>query len=461
MRQVQLFWDFRQKLLYGISLPILASLKAVSGRIKSKFDIPLIYIYEVPTRFNYDMLTDGTHIGYQDIILAKDISQASLLNATFGPRITKEVDIYSPIPGSRYLTSQYSLEPLIHYKLLRDPRRTVIKEQASVAVLPFYPFLSGWKNHPYVFDTFHLADHYMEFFDAIQWQNSPLPHIIFYGDVMWNSRPHFPQNDKVKIPKNTYFATLEEHTGGYHSMNSSETSSELASGTAIDGQKLKHSHVITIPFPTSVHFDRKKPKMNVMDFDEKRPYLLCYAGRDRWPVGNLTIAVEAKEIQDTDFKVHKFEQKGWKTLNDEASTLLILEFYKKCTFTLHPYADMGTRRGFYDSMTVGSIPVVYTENVDRYSNIYRGKEASADVLKFAAVLGPYPEDWKHLEITSGSVQLAKAIVKDLNDITPQRLHEMRRYVFENLRSFQFSRYYDPADGLSLAIKTILDISLGE
>ena len=446
MSRFRKFFNYQEFEIYGVSLPIFASLKAVAGRVKRVRKEPLIYVYDIPPRFNYDLLSNG--------ILMNDQSadwRESLFDGAYGPPIQRQVDGFSKHAHVRRLTSQYALEPIAHLQVMNHPRRTVIKEQADLAVLPLYTFLSGhYSNH---FDHQSIAKKYMELLKWVRWDLSPIPHVIFYGDVLWNTPPHFPQNALVKIPKNTYFIALEEDTKAYSFMKKNAISKDLVSGLGGRGKVLNDSHVIAVPYPTSFHHSNRYGKINLVPNPNDREFLICYAGGDRWPVSGLEKAREQGLFAISEFQYLKVDFQGWTTTHNESDITQILDLYSKCWFTLQPHAGMGTRRGFYDSLSTGSIPVLFKNNANRYNHLFKGLYSSTNISLLAVTL-ELEQEGDPIENEKQDIAFAQEIIKQLKAISIEERRKKQHFIYENMASFQYSLYYDPEDALNLALNVV-------
>jgi len=72
-------------------------------------------------------------------------------------------------------------------------------------------------------------------------------------------------------------------------------------------------------------------------------------------------------------------RKGWKTGN---ISVLALSTYLESRFSIHPPGDSLTRRGFYESVLMGCIPVVPSEAYDRHYSHVVGRNSPEHIIHF-------------------------------------------------------------------------------
>lgn len=365
----------------------------------------------------------------------------------FGPLIPygKELNItdaFVPFAAERHLTSQYSMEMIFISRVQHHPRRTVFRDRASVAVLPVFLFCAQWYPHPKSAIQRDLVALYNRLLDTSKFgEVVHVPHILLYGDVLWNAPSYFPQCCGAKpLPQNTYLITLEEHALGYPSMTP--------------------SRVISVPFPSSLHRkldvsingdEAQAPQVTAEQGGEltrRRKYLVCYYGRHRSPADELAAAVASRTILETDVKMVFLEHMvGWRTLNNVKTTAAVLEFFVDCDFVLSPYGDMGTRRSFFDAVAVGAVPVVFESNFQRYNAMFRGK-AGMDIAQMSVTYKP---------VTAATASIVADPVHFVNffrSIPTPDITRMRTYMQQHLRKLQYSLAHDDHDAVAMALQAV-------
>lgn len=412
-----ILWD-TPIIYHNLSGPVFASLIAINNFAKLTKKKTAYYVYELPEEANIDMLLrQGTQISKMDKIHLNMSAQYPLHNAAFGDMINIGLPSYGNLLANRHLTSQYSLEMILHVRMLHHPRRTPDIKQATVAIIPAYLFLSHWQEKSFVWNSNSVKKLCEKLLSNLtNWSSSKIPHIIAYSDVVFN-KPTYPFYN-LQLPKNTYLFTLEEPKNSLSLQN--------------------QSRFLTVPYPTTVHtFNSLKAHANTPPkFEEHRRYILSYIGRARWPIEFLS--------QDQlDVKIVKLDSQGWRSINNETFIMETLQVYRQSTFTLQPHGDMGTRRAFYDSLTVGAIPVVFENNKNSYMSLFKGTSQ----IEKAMVIIPASS-----ELATSNA--GKFIVKYLRGLGLKEIVRRRQFIWNHLRRFQYSLVHDEEDALEWALKTV-------
>jgi hypothetical protein len=61
----------------------------------------------------------------------------------------------------------------------------------------------------------------------------------------------------------------------------------------------------------------------------------------------------------------------WISINNETTYNEIDELYLNSHFSLHPHGDKKSRKGFYHSLLLGCIPVVFDDNYEIYEKVFK------------------------------------------------------------------------------------------
>ena len=334
-----------------------------------------------------------------------------------------------------HLTSQYSLELLVHSKMMTHPRRTASLDQASVVVVPVYLFCAQWAKVPRVCSQTDGAEMLDMAYEKVLNLNVPkdVPVIWIFGDVLWGQKGYFLQRSQVQFSANWYILALEgDQNIGY-------------------SNKLSLDHVIQMPYPTILHAKLPMGLGNehgrisadedgAVGLYKARRHLICYYGRSRWPV-----TLDRKNIHEQDLMIMQVDLVGWKTIRSAAAYQQIFSLYSDCDFVLCPYGDMGTRRSFYDAMISGAIPLVFEDNAPQYGNIFGGMHLDFDIHDMFVTLPKL-----------GDTDFWKEAVKFLREsILPKKMSEIRNSIKTHLRKMQYSLTHDPGDALETAISVVL------
>lgn len=387
-QRLQLIRNVFNKLNYyahdhDISNPVYQSIHSVIGsysRIKTK--LPYIYCYETQREHHEDILP--IYISPQECF-----TEDSLVNNGFGAKIMNGI----------YQTSQYSLEIIWHQKIMNYPFLTSSIQKADIAFIPFYTFLSSWKMKRYVYSYRQTVSTLNRLLP--EWNKRNIPHILVFSDVMWNDSRVY--NHHVNMPDNLTTITLE-------SIPTNRFNNKL----------------LTVPYPTEFHCEINGINMSYFHKTD-RQVLVSYIGRSRFPVPQLS--------KYTEFKSHILIEpdKFWKSTNNIEFTTRLIYIYGNSVFSLHPHGDRGTRRGFYQSLFFGCIPVVFESNFNEYNSLYNGL---IDISRIAVV------------IPLKNIQQTIQILQKIN------VHQYRTNIAIYIRKLQYSNYNDPEDAFSTVIKSL-------
>jgi hypothetical protein len=373
----------------GISAPVYNSVLAVMNikkRLPNK--MPFIYLYDIDTKYNKKLLP--VYISPTEI-LTEDY--------TFGKK-----------NDNLYQTSQYALETIFFEKIKNYPYLTKCLDKANIAYIPNYTFLSTWSKKQYFYscpDSVNQLNSLLTDPIMKSWHTSKIPHILVYGDVMWNDNRVC--NNHIKLPDNTYTLTLESLPANKH-----------------------NNKLITVPYPTEFHFSTSQ----LLTYFENtnRNTLLTYVGRLRSPV-DLLQKIVCKE-NELKIKILDNAKNFWISTNNWDNTKLIFDLYTNSVFSLQPYGDMGTRRGFYHSLLLGSIPVIFSKNLPSYQSLFNG---IIDIRNIAVIL----EDIN-----------TKDIINILNKISNEEREKYKKNIKDNLAKLQYSLNNDDDDAFYNAIKCV-------
>ena len=224
-------------------------------------------------------------------------------------------------------SSQYMTEPILHDQFSNNERAVAVLENATLAFIPLYTFLISWKPRA----KYYNVDHCVKQIKAVQsqiptWETSNIPHVLAFGDVLWDDRRVFWPH--VQLPSNTVIVALEK------------------------ASKCPY-RTIAVPFPCG-------PVPPIPE--SPRPTFVCYIGRKRGITEqfNRTPGCAATHL----------DIPGWKSSNQDDA--LIWQTYHNSTFSWQPHGDRQTRRGFYQSVLAGCIPIVTEENVGGYADVLEG-----------------------------------------------------------------------------------------
>ena len=273
-----------------------------------------IYIHNLPSKYNVDLLP--TYINNKDII----VNPLNLNN-------------YSE---NKCLRSQYSLEIYFHNLLLNSTYLTNDISIDKIVFIPIYLFLSAWKDK-YIYNVNNTIDIINEIMPIVNNYLLQDKIILFcYSDVMWEDERCFINYFNFN-KKNIIFITYEK---------------------VIDKYLNKQ---ISVPYITHI---KESNDNYTIEFKEKQN-LLCYAGRYRNELEYM------KNIIILDTSKYQEINTQWISYNDETLYNDIDELYSNSYFSLQPHGDKQTRKGFYHSLLLGCIPVIFENNYEIYESIFK------------------------------------------------------------------------------------------
>lgn len=256
--------------------------------------------------------------------------------ASYYRPINVQVSEQEIISESSILESQYALEHIILDTIDNHPYRTACLEKAKAAIIPMHPFLTCWRQ-PNYYSVKDCADVIKSALRTLPaWNISNVPHYLGYGDVLWDDERVFIPH--VQLPKNTTIISLE-------TCNSS----------------VKQA---SVPFPHGTIPDK-------IHCGERR--LAVYVGRERDAVSKYSI----------DYEI--ISTPGWHSTNTQNAR--IIKAYSEHKFSLQPHGDRVTRRGFYQSIACGCIPVITSDCVRAYS-----EATGLDVSEFCIIIPEWHEN---------------------------------------------------------------------
>ena len=350
-----------------------------------------IFKYKIPTELN---VLFPVYITNDDIIIEEDLDNPS----------------------------QYSLEIYFNKIITSSNFITYDINTADIIYLPIYTFLLGWRKR-YCFDHEYIKNSLNVLLTIIKKINKEYPgkKIMFvYSDVIWGVRKSFPtrygniydENSKgfindINFPNNVYIISLERVVDKY-----------------LNNQ-------ISIPYIPN--------KLNKsIDISSNKEDLISYIGRYR------------KEVEYfTNIKTFYIEIKYyWKSSNNIEMHKQIDRMYKCSHYSLQPHGDKQTRRGFYNSLLCGCIPVIFENNVHIYKEIFQDYIKIEDIcviIKYNEIqniesiliekLGEIPNKIKMID------KIYNLISYSDNSILNYTINNIKNYSFNYFKGFYINLKY--------------------
>ena len=244
------------------------------------------------------------------------------------------------------MPSQYSLEIYFNKIIKNSKFITYDINNADIIYLPIYTFLIGWKTRDFFYDVNRIVMYLNQLLNIINQININYPgrKILFvYSDVMWEDERCFINH--INFPENVYIITYEKVLDKF-----------------LNNQ-------ISVPFITHI---RKDPINYTINTFSKKNNLISYSGRHR------------KELQYFNniiiLSLDKYNTPGqWISFNDKDMYNEIDNLYKNSYYSLQPHGDKETRKGFYHSILLGCIPVIFENNIKTYESIFKNYVSIEDI----------------------------------------------------------------------------------
>lgn len=233
----------------------------------------------------------------------------------------------------KFLRSQYSLELVLHNMFKQHQNLTNNYESSDIVFIPIYLFCSAWVKK-YFYDVNQVINKINSILPLInQCVNDGKKVILTYSDVMWEDNRCFL--NYFDFHENVYFVCYED--------------------------VISQNNQIPVPYCTHI---KKNPKDYVIPKNTNKKYLISYAGRYREEIEYF----DNIEVLNT----NKIIDNKWISINNESTYNEIDELYLNSHFSLHPHGDKKSRKGFYHSLLLGCIPVVFDDNYEIYEKIFSG-----------------------------------------------------------------------------------------
>ncbi|XP_045164927.2 uncharacterized protein LOC123528917 [Mercenaria mercenaria] len=331
------------------------------------------YIYDLPTKFNYDiqrLFTDERKYSFCYNLDYCGMGEELYQYSDKGTQIDQKMEKTDGRISVRN-THQFALEVIIHYKLLHSPYRTTNPDQADMFYIPAYTGLQcltfSGNSQDFVNELFH----YLETKESKHF-NSGKPHFSTLSKIQ---REQASQNCPTLRHSKTEavtFIAIEKESNPYWFRN----------------QQIHGKSIIVAPYPSYIHFinqDKEKTlfeyhsglrKLNesryilkVPPISERKMLLFLAAGMRR---SNF---FRAKLLDQFAVQTDKGPDDFYESVANHPQTEQVMLITSECSvkhrtttipwmqrsvFCLQPPGDSPTRKSIYDSILSGCIPILFT-----------------------------------------------------------------------------------------------------
>jgi Exostosin family len=266
------------------------------------------------------------------------------------------------VSKGQYHTDQYQLFSLIYNRALKDPRRTLDPSEATTFVIP-YDFASDAAYYKscakstgkicYDFRKCPLAPRVEELLVASPWyqRKGGRDHLLIIG--MNYAMDHYILKPKCKSLLSTVCANCTKLAIDDYSFLFGDN----------EGVVTRGDHWHAVPFPADFHWTRHFEKPYPWD-NTDRPILVSYVGSGRSyynPARRLRGSIIAFCEQYPNDCVHQTYGMNGTRFSFKVSGHNPLQVSARSVFCFQPIGDLMTRKGLFDSLLQGCIPVLFDD----------------------------------------------------------------------------------------------------
>ncbi|KAJ3680782.1 hypothetical protein LUZ60_015271 [Juncus effusus] len=366
-----------------------------------------IYVYDLPSRFNSDLLRDCHSLNsWTDMC-------RFVANSGLGPILNDSLNV---LPKSGwYVTNQFTLDVIFHNRMKQYECLTTNSSKAEAIYVPFYVGLDIgrhlWGFNMSVRDSLSL--------DLVQWLKS--------RHEWWShsGKDHFFVSGRVTYD---YRRSIENDGWGNKFMHLPDTQNITLLG--IESIPYVNNEV-AIPYPTYFHPANEGQILSwqktVLSLD--RPWLFSFAGARR--------PDQTESIRD-----HLIDQCS---KSDECKFLdcdrvhchspsRVMKLLQHSKFCLQPSGDSYTRRSTFDTILSGCIPVFFhpasaylqyiwyfPKNYTKYSVFVSEEEVRNNKVSIEEILLRYSEDQ------------VREMRENVINMIPRIVYKDPRYELNNVR----------------------------
>ncbi|XP_059276214.1 xyloglucan-specific galacturonosyltransferase 1-like [Lycium ferocissimum] len=362
---------------------------AASSKNHTTCDGRGIYVYDLPTKFNKDLVAQC-----ENMIPWVNLCKYFMSNEAMGEPILN-------LGKGWYQTHQYSLELIFHSRVLNHPCRVHNADEAKLFYVPFYGGLDILRWHFKKNVSHDIKDSLG--IDLVRWleaqkhwfQKSGNDHVFVLGKISWDFR-------RTSTNWGSRFLELDEMQNPVKLL--------------IERQPW-HVNDIGIPHPTYFHPQSDDDIVTWQDriIKSNRKSLVSFAGAARpgAPANIRSILIN----QCTSAKDQECRFLNCNSGNcDQPES--IIELFMESEFCLQPPGDSPTRKSVFDSLISGCIPVIFDPFTAYYQYSWHLPE---DHRKYSVFIDQ--EDVRNMKVN---------VVEKLMQIPAKDRENMRRYIIYEL-----------------------------
>ena len=297
----------------------------------------MVYVHALPDQFNKDLIR-CIYSTYPDKCMRMDYEGLGLA-------------LYNKSGLAVHHTWQFSLEVILHHRLLQTACRTKDPDIADVFFIPYYSALACFCNRPFG-NTSNSVQSLLNYMKTNTYYNSGRPHVMAQGKIeKEHSSPNCPL---LKYPdtRNITFIGIEQALR--------TTSRKTWPGA--------NNKLIVAPYPSYGHLQLYNLHIYLRQlYSNPRPVKVFMAAGSRQSNPVRAGLLEQFSGHSTDLGYAEYNANGSNRSHVWLVTPecrydhhnLTIDWMQKSVFCLQPPGDSPTRKSFYDAIIAGCIPVIF------------------------------------------------------------------------------------------------------
>ena len=359
-----------------------------------------IYIYELAENFN--------------VRLAMCMSSIRTDSCGFGIPFESKYDF----PGIAFhATWQFSLDIIIHHKLMFSPYRTLNPEEADVFFIPFYE-----ASHCFCKNTHNTSFNGLILEKALE---KEIMHWPYYRQ----GKPHLLAIGKIEKEESSNHCPLLTYPWTWNITAIGIEASDFYRNPADKRRVTTHPlpPFIVVPYPSYGHFTEPSGGQyrHKIFSHKRRNFILIAASTTRANPFRNKILDEfhnsTKQMMDDYYEKMNYTKDHvinsmWAITGDNIGVKTVIDWMQNSVFCLQPAGDSPTRKSVYDAIVCGCIPVFFALDYQPvvtwpFHDILNYSDFSVTVpqgMNFRDILEPY----KH------NRQKIKALQQGLHAVMP-------------------------------------------
>lgn len=391
-----------------------------------------IYMYDLPPFFNQAYLNNCSRI-HRSVNMCDAFSHYGA-----GAPANRPYDngtLPKPlIPETAwYETDQFSLEILFHARMKEYPCLTKNPLEAVVFYVPFYPGLAIFRS---LYDKDKEKDRHAQ--ALVDW---------LHGLPWWdrhNGKDHLMVITRVLID---FTRDVVRRDWGNHLMSMSHMRNATFIGIEAHPIRRETSNAHSIPYPTSFHPSTDEDIRAWQTFvrNHKKEYLIGFAGVGHGMGANIRNLLYRLCINQTEDVCKFFDCKNRVCIMKPQN---VVHFYLGGTFCLQPPGDTPTRKGLFDSILAGCIPVVFHEQTS-YTYKWHLPANQEDVVVYMPM--------KNVLRDKGV-----AVIPLLKTFSPQQIYRMQQRLIDLIPHIMYAMpgntIQKHKDAFNIAVESVLKIT---